>query len=77
MTELNTPVLPDKGLGVTARTVTWGVRNGTVITSRLALPLNTPPPAKPVAISRMVLLNLRTNRRNDYLEFIVHQFLSN
>jgi hypothetical protein len=26
------------------------LRNGTVITSRLALPLNTPPPAKPVAI---------------------------
>ncbi len=28
----------------------WPLKNGTVITSRLALPLNTPPPAKPVAI---------------------------
>ena len=42
----------------------------------IGITMNTPPPAKPVAIWRMVLRNLRTNRRNDYLEVIMSQFLS-
>ena len=33
------------------------------------------PPAKPVAIWRMVLRNLRVNRRKDYLEVLIRQFL--
>ena len=49
--------------------------NGPVITSRLVLPLNTPPPAKPVAISRRMLWNLRINHRKDYLEVLIRQFL--
>ncbi len=54
------PVLRSSGFRI--------LRNGIVITSRLALPVNSLPPAKPVAIRRIIIQNPRTNRYSNVIQ---------